>query len=103
VDPTTRAPDLVLTTDHIRRDYFDRLLADPERFFPGTKMPLLVPKNGPAPVPALAELPKELLVQSLWTYLSLGEKGRPGRNRSTCRLRRWKSRSTARRSRSCCR
>ena len=31
VDPSTRSPDLATTTDHIRRDYFDNLLRNPEQ------------------------------------------------------------------------
>jgi len=73
VDPTTRSPDLALATGHIRPDYFRRLLRDPERIFPGTKMPMIIPRDEPAPVPALAELPTEMLIQSLWSYMSLGE------------------------------
>ena len=35
VDPTTRGPDLSLVTEHLRREYFQRLLAGPARISSG--------------------------------------------------------------------
>ncbi len=72
IEPSTRSPDLALATEHIRPDYFRRLLRDPERIFPGTKMPMIIPRDGPAPVPALADLPQEMLIQALWNYMAMG-------------------------------
>ena len=77
VDPSTRSPDLSRFTDYVRRDYFERLLRDPGRVFPGTKMPVIFPKQGPGLVPALEDLPKEALAEALWNYLSLGPKAPP--------------------------
>lgn len=72
IDPSTRSPDLGLVADHIRKDYFERLVHNPARFFPGTKMPVIFPKDAPPPVPALVDLPEQVLITSLWNYLTLG-------------------------------
>jgi hypothetical protein len=72
VDPSTRSPDLGILAAHVRRDYFERLMRNPDRFFPGTKMPVIFPKTGPPPVPSLRDLPEQALMQALWNYLSLG-------------------------------
>lgn len=72
VDPSTRSPDLGVLSAHVRRDYYIRLLRNPERIFLGTKMPVIFPKNGPPPVASLKELPEETLLEALWNYLSLG-------------------------------
>lgn len=72
VDPTTRGPDLGMVADHIRHDYFQRLLRDPSRIYPGTKMPQNVRLDGSVPIPALAKLPRDLPMEALWNYLSLG-------------------------------
>jgi len=72
VDPTTRGPDLAQVAEHLRRDYFVRLLNDPARIFPGTKMPRMFGPDGRVPLPALKDLPPRLPVDALWNYLSLG-------------------------------
>ena len=71
-DPTTRASDMGLIGTHIRKDYFARLLRDPLRVFPGTKMPQVFDSDGTMPVPGLTELPPELIVEALWSYITLG-------------------------------
>lgn len=77
IDPSTRAPDLGMVARHLRRDYVQRLLCDPDRVFPGTKMPATFPRSAAMPLPAtLADLPRQALFESLWDYLSLGPKAR---------------------------
>ncbi|HEV3024381.1 MAG TPA: c-type cytochrome [Pirellulales bacterium] len=77
VDPTTRGPDLGLVAAHVRHDYFQRLVRNPSRFFPNTKMPQIFKQDGSTTLPALAELPRELPAESLWSYLSLGASAPP--------------------------
>jgi mono/diheme cytochrome c family protein len=81
IDPTTRGPDLALVTDHLRFDYFQRLLSDPARVFPDTKMPQIL-REGRFPLPALQDMPGPMQVQAFWNYLSLGKNAPPPREES---------------------
>ncbi|MHC4407109.1 MAG: c-type cytochrome, partial [Planctomycetota bacterium] len=76
-DPTIRAPDLGRMAAHVRQDHFRRLLRDPSRIFPGTKMPVIFPKDGPAPLGAIRDLPEQVPLQALWSYLSMGRAAPP--------------------------
>ena len=47
-DPVATGPDLTRTAGRIRRDWFDRYVESPLRFYPGTPMPAIFPHGKPA-------------------------------------------------------
>ena len=50
-DPVATGPDLTRTAGRIRRDWFDRFLENPLRYYPGTPMPSIFPHGQPATLP----------------------------------------------------
>ncbi|MBO0699582.1 MAG: c-type cytochrome, partial [Zavarzinella sp.] len=47
-DPVAAGPDLTRTAGRLRRDWFDRFMENPLRYYPGTPMPTVFPHGQPA-------------------------------------------------------
>lgn len=70
----TRGPDLALTTQRVRYDWFRRWLEQPQRMQPGTRMPSVFTEG--KSLVNLLDGSADAQAQALWAYLSLG-KGLP--------------------------
>jgi mono/diheme cytochrome c family protein len=71
-DPVATGPDLTRTAGRVRRDWFDRFVENPLRYYPGTPMPNIFPHGQRA---TLAVLDGDAAKQkdALWAYLALGK------------------------------
>src|SRR6185436_3678489 len=54
-DPVATGPDLTRTAGRLRRDWFDRYLENPLRFYPGTPMPAVFTHGKPATLGAILD------------------------------------------------
>jgi glucose/arabinose dehydrogenase len=73
-DPVATGPDLTRTAGRLRRDWFDRFLEDPLRYYPGTPMPAVFEHGSPAKLTAVLDGEAAKQKDALWAYLSLGKK-----------------------------
>jgi glucose/arabinose dehydrogenase/mono/diheme cytochrome c family protein len=71
-DPIATGPDLTRTAGRLRRDWFDRYLDGPHRFYPGTPMPAVFTHGKPATLPILDGSPARQK-DALWAYFARGK------------------------------
>jgi cbb3-type cytochrome oxidase cytochrome c subunit len=67
----TRGPDLALTTQHVRYEWYRRWLESAQRMDPGTKMPSII-LDGRTMLDNVLGGNADLQAQAMWAYLSLG-------------------------------
>jgi mono/diheme cytochrome c family protein len=67
----TRGPDLVLTPQRVRYDWFRRWLEQAQRMQPGTRMPSVF-TNGRSTVESVLNGDGDAQAEAMWAYLSLG-------------------------------
>jgi hypothetical protein len=67
----TRGPDLALTTERVRYDWYLRWLEQPQRMQPGTRMPSVF-SGGKSLVDHVLGGGAEAQADAMWAYLSLG-------------------------------
>ena len=89
-DPGAVGPDLTRLVGRVRRDWFDRFVEDPARFYPRTPMPGVFLRGKKATLTSVLDGDPTRQKDALWSYLSLGSRA-PAPNR------RLHSRSTAHR------
>jgi hypothetical protein len=68
--------DLTRMAQRLQSPWFRDYLLDPAALRPGTRMPMFWP-DGQAALPSILEGDTERQVESLWRYLSEGEKAQP--------------------------
>ncbi len=71
-DPGAIGPDLTRVVARLRRDWFDRFLEGPERFYPGTPMPAIFERGQPATLPSILGGDPAKQKDALWSYLAAG-------------------------------
>jgi mono/diheme cytochrome c family protein/glucose/arabinose dehydrogenase len=76
-DPGATGPDLTRTAGRIRRDWFDRFLENPPRYYPNTPMPAIFEHGKPAMLGAVLGGDPAMQKDALWAYLAKG-KDAPG-------------------------
>ena len=76
-DPGATGPDLTRTAGRLRRDWFDRFLENPLRFYPNTPMPAVFEHGKPATLSAILDGDPARQKDALWAYLAKG-KDSPG-------------------------
>ncbi len=67
----TRGPDLVLTPQRVRYDWYLRWLEQAQRMQPGTRMPMVFP-DGKSPLPKVLDGSPAAQSDAMWSYLALG-------------------------------
>jgi cbb3-type cytochrome oxidase cytochrome c subunit len=67
----TRGPDLAVTTQHVRYEWYRRWLESAQRMDPGTKMPSII-LDGRTMLDTVLGGNADLQAQAMWAYLSLG-------------------------------
>jgi mono/diheme cytochrome c family protein len=67
----TRGPDLALTSQRVRREWYERWMHQPQRIAPGTRMPS-VAIDGKALLTSVYDGDAEKQFEALWAYLALG-------------------------------
>jgi cbb3-type cytochrome oxidase cytochrome c subunit len=67
----TRGPDLALTTQHVRYDWYRQWLESAQRMDPGTKMPSII-LDGRTMLDDVLGGNADAQAQAMWAYLSLG-------------------------------
>ncbi|MDB5306105.1 MAG: Cytochrome c [Gemmataceae bacterium] len=72
-DPGATGPDLTRTAGRLRRDWFDRYLESPMRFYPGTPMPSIFEHGKPASIGAILDGDPAKQKDALWAYLARGK------------------------------
>jgi mono/diheme cytochrome c family protein len=72
-DPVATGPDLTRTAGRLRRDWFDRFLENPLRYYPGTPMPSVFPHGRPATLPAVLDGDATKQKDALWAYFAMGK------------------------------
>ncbi len=72
-DPGSIGPDLITAPKRLRREWFDRWLADPSRLQPGTPMPQVFPHGEKAPVAGILGGDPERQRDALWAYFGRGD------------------------------
>jgi len=68
-----QAIDMTRMSKRLNRDWFHRYLVDPQRFRPGTRMPVAWPM-GKSLLPKILEGDTEQQIEAIWTFLSDGTK-----------------------------
>jgi cytochrome c551/c552 len=71
-DPGAVGPDLTRLVGRIRRDWFDRFLEEPIRWYPNTPMPAIFPHGRGASLAAVLDGEPARQKEALWGYFSLG-------------------------------
>ncbi len=69
------AMDLRNMADRLREDWFVKYMREPSRYRPGTRMPQSFP-DGKSVLDSIYEGNADKQIQSMWSYLALGEKAR---------------------------
>jgi mono/diheme cytochrome c family protein len=72
-DPVATGPDLTRTAGRLRRDWFDKYLESPLRFYPGTPMPAIFPHGKPATLNNILEGDPAKQKDALWAYFAKGK------------------------------
>ncbi|HVK12680.1 MAG TPA: hypothetical protein VM597_28275, partial [Gemmataceae bacterium] len=72
-DPAAIGPDLTRTAGRLRRDWFDRFVEDPLRYYPGTPMPSVFPHGQPATLATVLDGDAAKQKDALWALLALGK------------------------------
>jgi mono/diheme cytochrome c family protein len=67
----TRGPDLALTSQHVRYDWYRRWLESAQRMDPGTKMPSII-LDGRTMLDAVLSGNANAQAEAMWAYLSVG-------------------------------
>jgi hypothetical protein len=67
----TRGPDLVLTPQRVRYDWYVRWLEQAQRMQPGTRMPVVF-NDGKSPLPKVLGGSPAAQTDAMWAYLSIG-------------------------------
>jgi len=67
----TRGPDLALTPQRVRYDWYQRWLEQPQRMEPGTRMPAVF-ANGKSLVDHILDGRVDSQAEAMWAYFSLG-------------------------------
>ncbi len=70
-NPGTRGPDLALTPQRVRYDWYLRWLEQPQRMAPGTRMPAVF-TDGKSLVDTVLAGHAEAQAEAMWAYFSLG-------------------------------
>jgi mono/diheme cytochrome c family protein len=71
-DPVATGPDLTRTIGRVRRDWFDRFVENPLRYYPATPMPGIFPHGQRATLTVLDGDPAKQK-EALWAFLTLGK------------------------------
>lgn len=72
-DPGVVGPDLTRTDGRVRRDWFDRFLENPLRYYPNTPMPSVFQHGKPATLTAVLDGDAAKQKDALWAYFSAGK------------------------------
>jgi cytochrome c551/c552 len=72
-DPVATGPDLIRTAGRVRRDWFDRFVENPLRYYPGTPMPSIFPHGQRATLAAVLDGNAGRQKDALWAYFALGK------------------------------
>jgi glucose/arabinose dehydrogenase/mono/diheme cytochrome c family protein len=72
-DPVAIGPDLTRTVGRVRRDWFDRFVENPLRYYPGTPMPSIFPHGKTATLAAVLDGDATKQKDALWAYFALGK------------------------------
>ena len=71
--PTIQAPDLILSTERVHRDWFERFVLNPESLKAGTRMPTFW-SDGRSTVKDVLDGDPQRQIAAMWTYLADGRK-----------------------------
>jgi len=72
-DPVSTGPDLLRSAGRLRRDWFDRFMENPLRYYPGTPMPSVFPHGKLATLASVLEGDAAKQKDALWAYFAMGK------------------------------
>jgi len=72
-DPGVSGPDLTKTSGRLRREWVDRFLEAPLRYYPGTPMPSVFAHGRPATLTNVLDGDAAKQKEALWAYFALGK------------------------------
>src|SRR5688500_614318 len=72
-DPGATGPDRTRTAGRTRREWFDRFMEGPHRYYPSTPMPAIFERGKPATLAAVLDGDAARQKDALWAYLAQGK------------------------------